>query len=63
MRDLNESALTFYNGRVLVRKGLVEKKLDCVRCFLLQRLRTNVSIAKKQIRKALLLHETCLSVY
>ena len=37
-RDVEKSVLTCYNGRILVRERLVEKKLD-FRCrFLLQRL-------------------------
>jgi hypothetical protein len=29
MSGLDKSAHTFYNGRVSIRKGLVDKKLDC----------------------------------
>jgi len=33
MNELDKSALTFYDGRTLIRKGLVDKKLDYLHVF------------------------------
>ena len=45
MGEFHKSALTFYNGGMPIRKGVVDVKLDCLHRFLLYRLGISISIA------------------